>query len=90
MGSHDVRKNSLGEIDFRIQRQLRAYKKEDPPPSRVKPIPVTIILFILHAAYGMNRSSDSQAIADLIVLAFYFLLRPGEYTGTTTDDAALL
>ena len=27
-------------------------------------------------------------MADMICIAFFFLLRPGEYTGTTTDDAA--
>ena len=28
--------------------------------------------------------------ADMIVIAFYFLLCPGEYTGTTDDGAAFL
>jgi len=88
MGSHDTRKDAVGGIDFRIQRQLRAYKKADAPPKRVKPIPITIILHLLHAAHDAKQSDDSQAIADLTVIAFCFLLRPGECTGTTTDDAA--
>jgi hypothetical protein len=29
---------------------------------------------------------DTQAIADMIAITFFFLLRPGEYTGTTSDD----
>jgi hypothetical protein len=28
---------------------------------------------------------DVQAVADMIALAFFFLLRPGEYTGTASD-----
>jgi hypothetical protein len=30
-----------------------------------------------------------MAIADMITIAFFFLLRPGEYTGMVSDDAAL-
>jgi hypothetical protein len=29
-----------------------------------------------------------MAIADMITIAFFFLLRPGEYTGALSDDAA--
>jgi hypothetical protein len=30
--------NDQGQLDFRIQRQLKFYKKQDPPPSRVQPL----------------------------------------------------
>jgi hypothetical protein len=88
MGTPDIRKDSTGNIDFRIQRQLRHYAKLDPPPARVKPVPITIILYILRQAYGAVRHPDRCAIANVIVIAFFYLLRPGEYTGTTSDDAA--
>jgi len=88
MGTKDIRKDATGGIDFRIQQQLRSYKKDDAPPSRVKPIPITIILYILHAACGAKRDPGSQAIADIIAIAFFYILRPGEYAGTTTDNAA--
>jgi hypothetical protein len=29
-----------------------------------------------------------MAVADMIFIAFFFLLQPGEYTGTISDDAA--
>jgi hypothetical protein len=86
LGSADIRKDAFGEIDFRITRQFKCYKKEDGPPSRVKPVPIIIILFILHQSYHNDSSEDRKAIADTITIAFYFLLRPGEYTGTTSDD----
>lgn len=88
LGAKDIRKDSTGSIDFRIQRQLRHYAKLDPPPARVKPVPITIITYILRQAYGPQRHLDRCAIANIIVIAFFYLLRPGEYTGTTTDDAA--
>jgi hypothetical protein len=77
VGSPDVRKNIYGDIDFRIQRQIRAYKREDSTPKRVKPIPIVIIIYILAHAYGITRHEDTQAIADMITIAFFFLLRPG-------------
>ena len=39
LGVDDPRLNSAQAIDFRIQRMLNAWKKEEPPPKRVKPIP---------------------------------------------------
>jgi hypothetical protein len=52
----------------------------------VKPIPI-IIIYILAQAYDNHRSDSDLAVADMIVIAFFFLLRPGEYTGTTSYDA---
>ena len=34
--------------------------------------------------------SKAKVIADIITVAFYYLLRPGEYTGTTADDHPFL
>jgi hypothetical protein len=84
MGTDDPRKNSQGNIDFRLQRQLRSYSRKDPPPDRVKPVPVTVIQHIMFVALAA-ATSGNLAIADMIALAFFFLLRPGEYTATPSD-----
>jgi hypothetical protein len=88
LGPPDPRKDAHGGIDFWIQQQIKAYKKDDAPPRRVKPIPITIIFFIVAQALGSTRSDEEMAIVDMIVIAFFFLLRPGEYTGTISDDTA--
>jgi hypothetical protein len=75
-------------MDFRIQRQIKAYKKDDSPPLRVKPVPIIILIFIVAQAYGNTHNVAEMAIADMIVVTFFFFLRPGEYNGTLTDDAA--
>ena len=85
MGANDPRLNQFGDIDFCIQRQLAGYKREDPPPNRVKPIPVQILCH-LHAIAFSAAIAGNQAIADMIALAFFFLLRPGEYTGMQTNN----
>ena len=84
MGAKDARKDSTGAIDFRLSRMFKAYTREDPLPHRVKPIPVGIIKYI--ANHSRAQSCKAQAISDMIIVAFFFLLRPGEYTGTTNDD----
>ena len=91
VGSKDPRINTFdGKVDYRISQQLRSWSKTDAPPRRVRPAPVTLVTYILNAAYnpGRTRSAEDQAYADMICLSFFFLLRPGEYTGTTNDDAA--
>jgi hypothetical protein len=54
----------------------------------VEPVPIIIIIFITAQAFGDTRLDDEMAIADMITIAFFFLMRPGEYTGTLWDDAA--
>ena len=43
MGADDPRLDNFGQIDFRLRRQLAGYARTDPPPARVKPIPVQIL-----------------------------------------------
>jgi hypothetical protein len=53
----------------------------------VKPIPIIIIVYILVQAYDNHRSESDLAIAGMLVIAFFFMLRPGKYTGATSYDA---
>jgi hypothetical protein len=46
------------------------------------------MMVIISLAFSDHPSDASQAIADMTIIAFFYLLRPGEYTGTTSDDAA--
>jgi hypothetical protein len=63
-------------------------RKYDAPPKRVKPVPIIIIIFIAAQAFEDTRSDKEMKIADMITITFFFLLRPGEYSGTLLDDAA--
>jgi hypothetical protein len=85
-GGADPRKDQHGSIDFRIQRQIKAYAETDDPPVRVKAMPVIIIVYILQLAYDTERRVADTTIAGMICITFFFLLHPGEYTGTTSDD----
>ena len=86
VGADDPRLNSAGQTDFRIKRMLACWKKEDPPANRVKPIPIQVIRRIV--AIAANLPPDAhvlRAVADMIIIAFFFLLRPGEYTDSPSD-----
>ena len=83
MGANDPRLAPNGRTQFRLQRQLASYSRQDPPPIRVKPIPIRILLSILAQSHASNNP-HTKAIGDMIALAFFFLLRPGEYTSSST------
>jgi len=74
---------------LKISQQFRCWRKQDAPPKRVHPIPVKLVTFLLNLAYahGVAPSPAKQALADIICIAFFFLLRSGDYTGTINDKA---
>jgi len=78
--------NYQRKIRFLLVGQLSAYKKQDPPPNRVKPIPFPIIAHASNLCHLAN-TTFAHALADMLLLGFYFLLRPGEYAYTTNPDA---
>ena len=61
----------------------KGYEKLDPPPTRVQPVSLTILAKAVEMA-ARRSIPRYQASADLLVLGFFFLLRPGEYAATTT------
>jgi hypothetical protein len=87
VGAADPRLNHHGDVDFRLTRQYSSYKKTDPPPTRVKPIPLALLHHVFHWATVLNLTNCQQwtMIGNLIYLAFFFLLRPGEYCFSSED-----
>ena len=79
MGAKDPRLNSANVMDFRLQQMVSSWKKADPAPDRVKPIPIQVIKRVAILAQHAT-SQQIKAIADMIIIAFFFLLRPVEYT----------
>ena len=76
MGASDPRYTAQGHFQYRLQQQLRGYARLDAPPSRVKPLPFTVVCH----AYQNAITTLDFALADLAIIGFYFLLRPGEHT----------
>jgi len=97
VGANDPRLNSAHVIDFRLQQTIAVWKQSQPAPLRVNPIPLQVIRRIAqnsHSTFASDiQSSLCKAIADMIILALFFLLWPGKYTdndGNTDKHPFLL
>jgi hypothetical protein len=73
LGSPDPRLQPSGKLDLCLSRQLTAYKKQDPAPTRVKPIPLPIITQTA-AVHRLANTPFGNALADMLILRFFFLL----------------
>jgi hypothetical protein len=87
LGLPDPRLTLTGALDLRLARQLTSYNKQDPPPNRVKPIPLSVLRHAVRCARHLNTPFH-HALADMITLGFYFLLRPGEYADTANPESS--
>ena len=85
MGARDPRLDCGGTLDFRLTRTWSAWKKIDPPPLRVKPIPIKVLRRVATLA-KLSSLQFQKGVSDMITLAFFFLLRPGEYTDTNSES----
>ena len=85
LGAKDPLMMSTRKIDGRLQLHFRCYSRKNPPPSRVKPIPAQV-LRRLACVTAASNDQELQAVTDIIIIAFFFLLRPGDYTGTRSDS----
>jgi hypothetical protein len=88
MGARNIHKIATGDIYFHIQRQIRGWEGEDNPQTCVKPPLVQIHMVIVSLAFREHHSEANQAIADMTTITLFYLLWPGEYTGTTNDGVA--
>jgi hypothetical protein len=62
-----------------LEQQIEGYRRQDPVPQAKLAVPVSVPRWCV--AQGLlAKSTKTQAIADLTNIAFYYLLRVGEYT----------
>ena len=66
---------------------LDGFRKHDPPTMKKLPIGIDVPEYISLCSLRPTSTSQNRAVADLILIAFYFLLRVGEYTSKGTKPA---
>jgi hypothetical protein len=71
---------SEGKYWLKLQRQIEAYRRQDPPPQHKLAVPVSVVNHLVEIGTA-SKSDKLQASCDMATIAFYFLLRVGEYTG---------
>jgi len=82
LGSPNLPLDHHSTIDYCLHCQMASYGKDDPTP----PCQAHLYSILQHIAFVAQASQDAQhaTIADiLITIAFYFLLQPREYTGSS-------
>ena len=64
----------------RLAQMLEGWRQKDPPITKKLPIEVDIPEYISRCARGVAATPQDHAVGDLVLIAFYYLLRVGEYT----------
>lgn len=72
----------------RLAQMLAGFRKDDPPTIKKLPVEVDIPEYIALCSLRPAATEHEKATADLILIAFYYLLWVGEYTmkGTRNDS----
>lgn len=83
MGAQNPRLDLAGNVLHSIKELQSAWTLEDPPPDRVKPIPLQLIR---HVVERLDLTDPFQAAkADALIIGFFYMLRPGEHTFDTNN-----
>ena len=79
-GTDPTKDPATGRFLPRIQEQLDGYRKEDPPTQKELPVEADVPEFLVSLAMRRGATEKDKAVGDLVMIAFYYLLRVGEYT----------
>eukprot|EP00957_Ditylum_brightwellii_P158955 12098493-Ditylum_brightwellii.AAC.1 len=75
-GRSNPTKDTRGKFHLDVDRQLRGYRKEDPPPKQEKALPVVVYRWILRH----TKTNEEKANTHLLAGAFFFAMRSCEYS----------
>ena len=64
---------------------IEGYRRADPPPTQKLAVPITVVHDIIHTT-AANYTDRRGVIANLCIIAFYFLLRSVEYSHTGKEN----
>jgi hypothetical protein len=59
---------------------IDGFAKEDPPTRKMLPIEADVPELLVQMGYSKSGTAHTRAVGDLSLIAFYYLLRIGEYT----------
>jgi hypothetical protein len=79
-GVNPTKVEGANKLLYPLQVTMDGWKKEDPPTRKKLPVEVDLPEHITTIGLRKGASQLAQAVGDLVLIAFYFLLRVGEYT----------
>ena len=68
-----------------LERQLEGFRRHDPPAQHKLAVPISLVEHIVNLGTS-SPSNKVRAICDMCTIAFYYLLRVGEYTSHRRQD----
>jgi len=79
-GINPAKNEGSKELIYPLQVMMSGFKKEDPATVKKLPVEADIPNFLAGLGRRQGGTAKDRAIGDLTLIAFYFLLRIGEYT----------
>ena len=67
-----------------LQRQIEAYRRDDPPPKPQLALPMTVAEELISSGCLPKATPIEAATREIDLVAFYYLLRVGKYTKPTS------
>ena len=64
----------------RLQQTYDGWRKEDPPTTKMLPVESDVPEWLVERGRERGSTELDRAVGDLVMVAFYYLLRIGEYT----------
>jgi hypothetical protein len=69
-----------------LQQMLDGFRKADPPTTKQLPVEADVPEFLIQLGLSPEARELNRAISNLTMIAFYYLLRIGEYTTKGTQN----
>ena len=85
LGLANSRYGKDGKINIPPVYSSAATRIRTPPPNRVKPFSIIVLQKVVAVALATN-DEETQCVCNMIIVAYFSLLRPGEYTGAKSDS----
>lgn len=67
---------------------LDGWRKTDPPPTKKLPVEADVPEYLCHVGQAKTATPLEAAVGDLALVAFYYLLRVGEYTSKGSRNSS--
>jgi hypothetical protein len=79
-GENPTKMLGLEKFFLRLQQCIKGYRKQDPVSQMKLPVEADIPKYLVECALDPSTNELHKAVGDLSLIAFYYLLRVGEYT----------
>lgn len=80
VGTNPIKIEGTGHLLPRLQQMLDGWRKEDPATVKMLPVEADVPELLVTQGQQKGTTELEKAVGDLVMIAFYYLLRVGEYT----------